>query len=220
MFNIFNWFAKEEEDAKTAEALFGDNEPEDSNESCTGCPLGARCKDKKDKDDSCRFATDISCIDFSKEVMLLIDDNEGMISFLEDDIEFLKEEGLAPEDLQILSISGNFAAYNLEILMKKTELKIDYAIIDITLGGSIQTKEGIVKYTGVEVFEMIYNKNKDAQYVFYTGNNLNPYIKSNKVLIDKYNKISSLNIKDSVLFKTSLDMDDRRKYIFERFFKK
>jgi len=83
------------------------------------------------------------------------------------------------------------------------------------------TEKGNLKYTGVDVFEMI-NKNKntpkDFKFLFYTGNNLNPYIKSNEKLINQFKNITGDSIKDYVLFKTSMDIDSRRKYIIEHIF--
>jgi hypothetical protein len=135
-------------------------------------------------------------------------------------MEYYKEEGIIPEDTQILSISGAYAAFTLELLIAKIKnFTIKYAIIDITLGGSRRSIEGNIKYTGVDVFRMLYEINPDLKYLFYTGNNLNPYIKSNEVLIKKYEDIVNKSIKESVLYKTSIDIDSRRKYISNYLFK-
>jgi hypothetical protein len=219
---MFGWFNKKEEikDEMIAENLFSD---EDKNkvDTCKNCDLSYACKHKKEYTEVCDFAIDVSHIDFNKEIILLIDDNNGVVSFLEDDIEFYKDENIIPKDMQILSLTGSHAAFTLELLFKKIDnLKINYAIIDITLGGSRQSINGNIKYTGVDVFEMIYKHNNNVKYLFYTGNNLNPYIKSNDILINKYKKLTGKDIMDSVLYKTSIDMDSRRKYISDYLFNK
>jgi hypothetical protein len=219
MFNFLNIFNKKKE-IKLTEKQFFKTDHENKENNCKNCPLSYNCNHKKQSTENCEHAIDVSHIDFEKDVILLIDDNNGVISFLEDDIEYYKEEDIIPEDLQVLSITGSYAAFSLELLMDKLKiLKIKYAIIDITLGGSKQSLNGNVKYTGVDVFNMIYKNNPELKYIFYTGNNLNPYIKSNEALINKYYKITGKDIADSVLYKTSIDMDTRRKYVAEKLFK-
>jgi hypothetical protein len=218
---MFGWFNKKIEqntELQTADELFKDDKGKSIN-SCEKCPLKYACTGKKEKTENCEYAMDVSDIDFSKDVILIIDDNNGVVSFLEDDMEYYKEEGIISEDTQVLSISGAYAAFTLELLMTKIKnINIKYAIIDITLGGSRHSKEGNVKYTGVDVFRIIYEINPDVKYLFYTGNNLNPYIKSNEVLMTKYKELTKKDIKDSVLYKTSIDMDSRRKFIAEYLF--
>ena len=219
---MFNWFSKKEKEyePQTAEELFKDEEKIDLS-SCEDCLMSYNCKAKRKKTDICEFAIDISHIDLTQDVILIIDDNNGVVSFLEDDMEYYKEENIISEETQILSISGSYAAFTLELLLAKVgDLKIKYAIIDITLGGSRQSEEGNIKYTGVDVFRMLYEDNKDIKYLFYTGNNLNPYIKSNEVLMTKYKDITGRDIGESVLYKTSIDMDSRRKFIAEYLFGK
>ena len=162
-------------------------------------------------------------IDPNKDTILLIDDNEGLLSFLKDDFEYYVEQGyLKPDEKNILIISGQLAAFYLERLYEELgdELKITDAIIDITLGG-VMAKDGKhVKYNGVDIFEMIYKHNPNLRFIFYTGNNLNPYIKSNRLLIEKFKGIYKDDIMNYVLFKTSMNMDERRKKVAQVFFNK
>lgn len=153
-------------------------------------------------------------IDLDKPIILVIDDNEGMVSFLCDDLEEIFGNKL--HSMSVLALSGRDAAFNLKKILTKYELNIKYAIIDITLGGSLVYKKHIFKYTGVDVFEMIYSRNKKLNYIFYTGNNLNMYIKSNKRLVELFYDITNEDIFDHVLFKTSLGMDDRRIHLKEK----
>jgi len=154
--------------------------------------------------------------DINKPCILILDDNEGIISFLLDDLDYFKENNLFDfSKFNILPISGQYAAFSLKFLyLKNKNLNIKFAIIDLTLGGSIMTDEGIIKYNGVDVYKMIEEYNKeDFSFFFYTGNNLNPYILSNEKLINKFNKVKGKDIKDFVLFKTSLTPDKRKTYI-------
>lgn len=154
------------------------------------------------------------------DTILIIDDNKGMVSFLEEDFLFLEEEGkICLEDINILAVSGVCSGFIFEDILKEYNcLNIKWAIIDITLGGSKMTETGNLKLTGVDVFEMIYKKNKNFKFLFYTGNSLNPYIKENKRIIDQFKNITGKDISDNVLFKTSMDMDSRRNYIAKKMF--
>jgi len=160
--------------------------------------------------------------DFSKDkdTILIIDDNIGMVSFLIDDIEYFKEEGIIDNDINIISIHSSHAVFKYEALQEKyNNLNIKWAIIDITFGGSVMSKDGNIIYTGVDVYKILKEHNKNFKFLFYTGNNLNPYIRSNSILIDKFKELSDgKDIMEDVLFKTSMDMDNRRKYIKDKLF--
>jgi len=217
--NIFK--IEKEEDPLTAESLFPDKEV--IKHSCNGCGIKNYCNGKGQASNLCNYAIDLDGYDKNKDTILIIDDNEGVISFLMDDIEYLNEKDIIDlENINIITISGAHAAFTLELLYAKLErLSIKWAIIDITLGGSSMTENGNVKYTGVDVFEMI-NKNKNTpnefKFLFYTGNNLNPYIKANERIINQFKEITGDDIKNYVLFKTSMDIERRRKYIIKHIF--
>ena len=184
--------------------------------------FASHCQDRGNYESFCDNAVGIN-YNKKKDSILIIDDNEGMVSFIEDDMDFLnKTKVIKKDEINIISLSGNLAGFSFEIMQKKAKgLNIKWAIIDITLGGSVMTKEGNVKYTGVDVYEMLMEFNPEAKFVFYTGNNLNPYINANKKLIEQFKKVSGgKNIKEFVLFKTSMDMDTRRKYLTENLFNK
>ncbi len=219
MLSIFKKLFKKDE--LTADHLFQDEAS--AGDRCHKCNFGEdyNCPLQKEND-KCKWGVDLPK-DFIKgnDTILLIDDNAGMVSFLTDDMKFIGEQNHF--DLQktnILPISTSFAAFNFNALQTKNDgLNIKYALIDITLGGSVMTKNGNVKYTGVDVYAMILKYNPDVKFLFYTGNNLNPYIKANKILIDQFNEINGGKINDFVLFKTSMDLEARRDYIVEKLFK-
>jgi len=205
----------------TEQDLFSDT-PVIENE-CNTCDLKNKCITKTACDEG--IIPELKDIDQSKDTLLIIDDNEGVISFLSDDIEYFFEENIIKKNkINVLTITSSNAAFILRrIYDRKININIKWAIIDITLGGSKMTTEGNIKLTGVDVFEDIYNntENKDDfKYIFYTGNNLNPYIKSNEKLINQFKNITKKNIKKFVLFKTAMDIPSRRSYIAKYLFNK
>jgi len=211
-----NLFKKEPDDYQselTSSSIFKYDEKLEKNFACESCEFFDRCKyahsSKNSKYSACECT--ISCIEpYNAELgtIVIIDDNPGIVSFLKDDIEELTEELNIKKN--ILTVSGSHAAYCLESFIETNKMKIESAIIDITLGGTMITDEKVLKYTGVDVYKMCIENNKDLEYVFYTGNNLNPYIKSNNTLMDYYHKLTGKDINEKVLFKTSLSLDDRR----------
>jgi len=161
--------------------------------------------------------------DIDKDTLLIIDDDRGMTSFLKDDIICMDEDGIVNlNEINLLIISGDVAAYNLEYLYNKyPEIKIKWAIIDITFGGTKISPKGNIIYNGVNIYELIKkakNTSDDFRFVFYTGNNLNPYIRTNKKMIDKFNDLSGENIEEYLLFKTSMDTTTRRIFFKEKLF--
>lgn len=170
--------------------------------------------DKCGNRDSCQWLVDAPVFNSKLPSIMLIDDNPGIISFLKDDLEDIFEEhGKSLSDYNILDFTTKFAAYKFLAMNKRFGgLNIQYAIIDITLGGSAETVNGNIRLTGVDVFREMYMANPNLNYVFYTGNQLNSYIKSNKDLIEEYNRITGDTIFNHVLYKTSVGMDARRAY--------
>ncbi len=227
-------FNKDSENSKTAESIFDEQEEHYPIYRCNKCPENNNCDAellyaaKKNTNrihntfsDRCAFETELEGFNKKKDTIFIIDDNEGMVSFLEDDMEYLEEKGVIDKDkMNILSLTGSHSAFTFEVLQKRENgLNIKWAIIDITLGGSIMTREGNIKYTGIDVYDMLQKYNPEAKFLFYTGNNLNPYIKRNKQLIEQFKTITNgKNIMDYVLFKTSMDMDSRREYIAKYLF--
>jgi len=218
---IKKMFSKEKKDELTSETLFKEDKVKIKG-ACTNCPLKQLCEDRNNYDYRCDYAIKLPNFDKNKDSLLIIDDNEGLVSFLLDDIEYFNEKGIIDLDkINVITMSSNMAGFNLEVAQRKLNgLRIKWAIIDITLGGSIMTPEGNKKYTGVDVYEMIIDYNPEMKFIFYTGNNLNPHIKTNSLLIKQFKDINNEDINDYVLFKTALDMDARRKYLQKYLFYK
>lgn len=159
-------------------------------------------------------------IDFSKPGILIIDDNEGICSFIEDDLEVLDEEGkIDLDDYNIFVFYGIMCAYDFIATMEKyPNMNIQKAIIDITYSGIVMSKTSNIKLNGVDVFEILHEANPELEYLFYTGNQMNSNIKVIGELVQKYSKIVGRKINDNLLFKTQYNMNDRRKIILERLF--
>ena len=221
---ITEFFTKDrsikEPDELTSEVLFKDDIIEPKGD-CANCLLKDRCQSRGEYREECADSIELKDFDEDKDTFLIIDDHAGVISFLMDDMDYFCDEGFIDRDkVNILPITSVNAAFTLKLLYEKLpRLNIKWAIIDITLGGSKMLPEGNIKYTGVDVFEMIHKVTPDVSFVFYTGNNLNPYIKSNEKLIEQFKDITGNNIKDYVLFKTSMDINKRRKFIIEQVMK-
>ncbi len=228
---IISYLKKEDKKGLTSKDLFEDNKKSSEYSFCGECPLKDKeCSGKiistlrkyklPHSTNNCMFDIELENFDKNKDTFFIIDDNEGMVSFLEDDVDYLDSKGVInKKDINILSLSGNHSAFIFEIMQDREKgLNIKWAIIDITLGGSIMTNKGNIKYTGVDVLVMILKYNPDVKFLFYTGNNLNPYIKRNKQLIDQFKEIAGEDINNYVLFKTSMDMSSRRSYIAKKLF--
>ena len=171
--------------------------------------------------DKCQWNENFDKYDLKKTGILIIDDNPGIVSFLEDDLEEMDEEGLIDlEKWNIFKFTTKHAAYKLfGTLRKYKDLNIKVAIIDITLGGSMKTTSGNIKLTGVDAFEPLLELNPDLKYIFYTGNQMNNHVKTISEIMKNYTKITGKKITDNILFKTQLNMNDRRDYLYEKLFK-
>lgn len=159
-------------------------------------------------------------VDFSKPGILIIDDNEGICSFIEDDFEELDVNGtINLNNYNVFVFYGIMCAYDLiATIQKYPNMNIQKAIIDITYSGTVETNKGNIKLNGVDIFEILYEINPNLDYLFYTGNQMNNHIKIISEIMRKYTKLTNKKITDDILFKTQFSMNDRRKYIAEHLF--
>lgn len=181
-----------------------------SNYFCDGCGLI----------ENCSWIQKLPGFDRTKPSILIIDDNYGMVSFLRDDLEqIFIDHKMDLMEYNILEFSSKFAAYQFIATHQHYDgLNITKAIIDITYGGSVQSNTGNIRLTGVDVFRTIYKTNPEVKFLFYTGNQLNPYIKSNRELMEEFKDIYHDKITDFVLYKTSLNIEDRQRLIANKLF--
>ncbi|RLC47059.1 MAG: hypothetical protein DRH57_04825 [Candidatus Cloacimonadota bacterium] len=222
-FGFFNMFNKNvgAGEERTASSLFNSPSEEEETTPCSGisgckiCYIGKNNTTPIDIAPNCTWALELKDYDSSKPSILVVDDNPGIISFLIDDIESLDGSKINISEYNILTFDTINAAYYFEATQHKYHgLNIKYAILDLTLGGSVPTNDGPSKYTGVDIYQQMLIYSPDAKVLFYTGNNLNEYIKSNKKIIQQFKDITNgKKIKDYILFKTALDLEGRRKYL-------
>jgi len=136
-------------------------------------------------------------LDLSKKTLLLIDDDSGIISLLNDIIKFSKMS----QKINIINIKSSYAGFLYFYLTKKYNIKIDYAIIDITYGGKLQINNTNVSIEGISVFADLITKNPDLKFLFYTGNSLNEYILSSEKIIVFFNELTGNNIEKYAIHK-------------------
>lgn len=150
----------------------------------------------------------------NKKTVLIIDDSPGLVSFLLDDLKDI----INTEDYNILFFDGKYAVFKLIATSIQYKIFYDYAIIDLTYGGVVKATTGNIKLNGVDAFDFLYHSNKDLKFLFFTGNLLNTYIKTNEEMVEKFYKIFGDDIKNYLLQKNSSSLKDRQKQISERLF--
>lgn len=159
-------------------------------------------------------------IDKDKETILLLDDNTGVLSFLMDDLKVLKKKGLFDyTKYNIVLFDSKLAGFKLRAaLLSGQKLNIKYAVFDITLGGTLFSDDGEnITLDGVDCYIDVAKEYPDIKYIFYTGNKLNPYIKRNEEIINKFKAFSGDDIDSHILFKTTLNREERQEYLLKFF---
>lgn len=217
---LFKLFSFESDlDGITADTLFKEEEETPIAVSCGRCPFEAECVVESNERYLCLFAqmSDYD-IDESKPCIVLLDDNEGVVSFLRDDLQYLHDKGyINLSDYNVLGFTTEYAVFHLLSTIKtRRNMKVKLAVLDITIGGSIHDRaRGNIILDGVDAFIETMKLNPDMKYVFFTGNKLNEYINKNKLIMDKFEKFTQENIHNHTMFKTSLSQEDRRMKLYE-----
>ena len=111
--------------------------------------------------------------DFSleKSNLLLMDDKYAIISAVIDDLENLNDSNsFHLEDYNIITVSSKMAGFDvLDILQNSPDIIIDYAFLDIILGGKKVINDKRIMIDGVDVAIQIWNKFPQAQILFFSG---------------------------------------------------
>lgn len=155
------------------------------------------------------------------ETCLIIDDNFGQVNIISDDIQYIFDK-YDITNINLLKIHSNMGAFEVNDLLLKYngDLKINYVIADLTIGGSRRVGEENIKLTGVDVVGFLKTFSNDLKMIIYTGNNLNTYIESNVKIMKKFEALTGSNINDHTIIKRSLTVDERREAIAYRLFNK
>lgn len=132
------------------------------------------------------------CNDYdpNKKTILIMDDREEIISSVLDDLAALDNtNNFFLEDYNILTVSSKMAGFSvLDILEKAPKIEINFALLDVILGGkkNIDGKRKMVD--GVDVAIAIWEKFPNADILFFSGciieTNDDPFSFKNK--FDKY----------------------------------
>lgn len=128
--------------------------------------------------------------DTNKKTILIMDDREEIISSVLDDLAVLDNtNNFFLEDYNILTVSSKMAGFSvLDILEKAPKIEINFALLDVILGGkkNIDGKRKMVD--GVDVALAIWEKFPNADILFFSGciieTNDDPFSFKNK--FDKY----------------------------------
>ena len=128
--------------------------------------------------------------DANKKTILIMDDREEIISSVLDDLAALDNtNNFFLEDYNILTVSSKMAGFSvLDILEKAPKIEINFALLDVILGGkkNIDGKRKMVD--GVDVALAIWEKFPNADILFFSGciieTNDDPFSFKNK--FDKY----------------------------------
>lgn len=220
-FNIlFNKFsAPDIKDNNVSSSLFKEEKEIDlARNACGNCENKDICKLTDSENYLCGSVVRQENYDSNKPSILLFDDNAGVVSFLEDDIiDLFHKKIIDKNKYNILTFSTQYAAFNLRATLKSYNgLNIKYAIFDLTIGGGIYDEiKGNIVLDGVDAYSDVLSYNPDLRFIFFTGNKLNPYINKNKEIMKKFSDISNKDIKDFIIYKTSLSPEQRREKIKE-----
>lgn len=139
--------------------------------------------------------------------ILIMDDRDEIISSVIDDLRSLNAtKDFSLDDYNIIAVSSKMAGFNVyEILEKAPDIEINYALLDIVLGGKKSVDGRRTMVDGVDVAIQIWEHFPSANILFfsgciiepsedkshfksrfdsYTGEDLNDYIMPKDITID------------------------------------
>lgn len=122
--------------------------------------------------------------------ILIMDDFVGMAHLIKDEMHRIQCCDVY-NNFNVLMATGNYAAFTVKKFLKETDKKVDVAILDITLGGVIDT----IEYDGIDTAIALKKHNPDCVIRFITGHTLNKHNPEIFKFIQKFEHF----------FKTSMD---------------
>lgn len=136
-----------------------------------------------------------------KKSILLLDDLPFVINLYENNFKKIKRNYNVDvfEDFKLIyatesDCGGKILKY---IYLDTLNHKIDYAILDITLGYICRTKnKKPIEIDGIDVALILLEKNPDLQFKFISAHTLNKHNKTMQMYFDKFEKNTNLNIED------------------------
>lgn len=130
--------------------------------------------------------------DPTKKNILIMDDFEGMALLIKDELKRVQCCNIEQKFNIILS-TGAFAGFTVKQFLENEDIKIDVALLDITLGGVI---EG-VEYDGVDVAIFLKQSNPECVIRFVTGHTLNRHNPEIFKFIKKFETFFKVKIDES-----------------------
>lgn len=99
-------------------------------------------------------------------------------------------------DFNIIRCFGHSCGFMAEKFIETSGYIVDAAILDISIGNNIKLKRGNIKeIDGIDIYNLIKNKNKDSQVIFMTGHAVSMKNKDCVHYFEKFNA-SGENIED------------------------
>jgi hypothetical protein len=142
----------------------------------------------------------------SDKTILFLDDMVNMWFLYDLDIHEIKDKYKKDvyEDFNIIKCFGREAGFTAHKFIFKNYKKVDFAILDITLGYGVKLLNGeYVEYDGIDVFLELYKRNPDMKFLFCTAHTLNIKNPTVGYFFKKFESETGLKFKDHYLNKNS-----------------
>lgn len=89
-------------------------------------------------------------------------------------------------------------------LLFNKKIRIDYAVLDLTLGYDFKLPNGeYVQLDGVDLANYLLQANKDVKFIFCSAHTMNINNSVIKLYSDKYRKLDNINLEDKFICKNS-----------------
>jgi len=153
--------------------------------------------------------------DKDKFNMLLMDDFLEQFTLYDLDFKKIKREYFydVKDKINIIKAAGKYAGFMTYKLLKSNKIRIDFALLDLTLETSIKISNGdIIEYDGIDIAFELLDRNKDCIILFCTAHSLNKKDPLMSFYIKKFEERTNLNFDDFYMSKASI----RHKRIYEK----
>lgn len=114
------------------------------------------------------------CTEFNDTLnnLIIMDDREEIVESLIDEMFLLSKQDrlFNIESLNILKFSGKMAGFNVvELLNRFKDIEIEFALLDIVLGGKKMVGDKRLMLDGVDVALKIFETSPDCKILFFSG---------------------------------------------------
>lgn len=143
----------------------------------------------------------------SKPSLLLMDDIADTLTMY--DIDFVNIKKLFHNDIyndfNIISCRGDYAGFIAQKFIDRDLIKIDYAILDITLGKIIKLRNAeFIEIDGIDIAISILKQNPDAKILFSTGHDVSERNPSMNQYFTKWYEATGKDLKDCFVKKENV----------------